>query len=176
MKINCHVLQKAMARFSYMIWFMISKKINHEVRVRDMIGTYSHWQTSLVWSKYSRGVRAYLQPQENFAIFTLIQAWKQYFQHLNWHKIFIQIWALFFLENWQFNHKLGPPLYFTKIMGPKDYPHNLRKYKIKGTSKIPIFQLSNFPVNWKKIWKCNLGLFKTKSIFFHELGKIEKSR
>ena len=48
MKINCHVLQKAMARFSYMIWFMISKKINHEVRVRDMIGTYSHWQTSLV--------------------------------------------------------------------------------------------------------------------------------
>ena len=42
----------------------------------------------------------------------------------------------FFLENWQFNHKLAPPLLHTCR---KDH---LAKYEEgKGTSKIPISQL-----------------------------------
>ena len=78
-----------------------------------------------------------------------------------------------FLENWQFNYKLGPPLSFTSILCLKDYPRNLTKYEISGTSKIPISQLFS---EFGKIWKCNLALYSKNPVFhfFHKLGKIEK--
>ena len=46
-----------------------------------------------------------------------------------------------FLENWQFNRKLGPPLSSTNILNLKDYPHSPTKCEINRTSKIPISQL-----------------------------------
>ena len=76
------------------------------------------------------------------------------------------------MKNWQFNHKLGPPLSPTNILYLKEYPHNLTKYEIKGTSKIPIILLFS---KLGKIWKYNIGLYSEKLFFhiFHELGKIE---
>ena len=61
-----------------------------------------------------------------------------FFLHLNWHKIVMEIWTFLFLEHWQFNHKLCPPLSYKNILCLKDSPHNLGKYEIKRTSKIPI--------------------------------------
>ena len=61
-----------------------------------------------------------------------------------------------FSWNWQFNHILDPPLSFTNILCLKDYPHNLTKYEIKGTSKIPI---SQFYSKLRKLWKSSLGLY-----------------
>ena len=40
-------------------------------------------QKSVVYSKYIWGVWGSVPPQENVTIFTLIEAWKQYFLHLN---------------------------------------------------------------------------------------------
>ena len=79
-----------------------------------------------------------------------------------------------FLENWQGNHKLGPPLSFTNIMCLNDYPHNLTIYEINETSKIPISLLFS---DLGRIWECNLGLYSKNRLFYllHELGKIEKS-
>ena len=58
---------------------------------------------------------------------------------------------IFFLENWQFNHKLALPLtHLTHIPCLKDFPHNLRKYEMKGASKIPI---SQFFSELEKIWE-----------------------
>ena len=49
----------------------------------------------------------------------------------------------------------------------------LTKYKINGTSKIPISKRFS---DLGKIWKCNLGLYSKDLVFnlFYELGKIEK--
>ena len=82
---------------------------------------------------------------------------------------------IFVPENGRFNHKPGLPLSSTNILCLRDYPHNLTKYKNKGTSKIPISPLFS---ELGKIWKWNLGLYSKNRIFhlFHELGKIEKSR
>ena len=52
-----------------------------------------------------------IQPhKEYFAIYALIYVWKQFFQLLNWHKIFTYIIILtFFLQNgYQFDYKLAP--------------------------------------------------------------------
>ena len=46
---------------------------------------------------------------------------------------------IFFLENWQFNHKLAPPL--LNLPSLKDCPHSLAKYESKQNSKLSIFQL-----------------------------------
>ena len=56
----------------------------------------------------------------------------------------------------------------------KDFPHNLRKYEIKGTSKISIFQLVD---EWEKLWKYSLGfIFKNQILhLLLELGKNENS-
>ena len=67
-----------------------------------------------------------------------------------------------------------PPFSPTNILYLKDFPHNLTKYEIKGTSKIPISLLFS---ELGKIQKYNLGLYSKKPIFhlFHELGKIGRS-
>ena len=49
----------------------------------------------------------------------------------------------FFRQNWQFNHKVGPP-FSTNIMYLKDYFYILTKYGIKATSK---FQFLSYLVN-----------------------------
>ena len=56
------------------------------------------------------------------------------------------------LENWQFNHKLAPPLLHIPT---KDCPHNLAKYESKQNSKLPIFQLFS---QLGEIWKYSLTL------------------
>ena len=68
----------------------------------------------------------------------------------------------------------APPFSTTNILYLKDFPHNLTKYEIKGTSKIPISLLFS---ELGKIQKYNLGLYSKKPIFhlFHELGKIGRS-
>ena len=56
------------------------------------------------------------------------------------NKIVIYIRTFLFLENWQFNHKLCPPLSPTNRLCLKDSPHNLTKYEIKeGDFKNPNF-------------------------------------
>ena len=69
------------------------------------------------------------------------KSWKKYFQHLNWYEIVIWIWTLLFLEIWQFNHKLSFLLSSKNILCLKDCHHNLTKYEMNKTSKIPISQL-----------------------------------
>ena len=55
----------------------------------------------------------------------------------------------------------------------KDYPHNLTKHEINGTSKIPIYQLFS---ELGKISKCYLGLYsKTQFFFFSWIGKKFRS-
>ena len=46
-----------------------------------------------------------------------------------------------FLENWQFNQKLGLPLSSIKIVRLKYYLYNPTRNKIKETSKVTIFQI-----------------------------------
>ena len=75
-----------------------------------------------------------------------------------------------FLENWQFNLKLGPPLSSTNILCLKDYRHNLTKYEIKGTSEIPFCQLFS---ELGKNLDCNLG--SQFFIFFMNWKKIKNS-
>ena len=101
-------------------------------------------------------------------------SWKEYLQHLNWRKTVVQIKAFLFLKNWQFNHKLGPPLSSTNTPCLKGYSRNLIKYEINGTSKIPVSQLFS---ELGKTWKCNIGLNSKNPIIhlFQRLGKIEKS-
>ena len=72
--------------------------------------------------------------------------------------------SIFFHENWQFNHKMGPPLSSTNILC------QLTKYEINGTSKILISKLFS---ELEKNWKRNLRLYYL--YLFHELGEIEKS-
>ena len=59
----------------------------------------------------------------------------------------------------------------------KEYPHDLSKYEINGTLKIPIPQLFS---ELGKIWKCSQGKCSQvqpiqKKINFYELVKTEKS-
>ena len=56
------------------------------------------------------------------------------------NKTVIQIRTFLFLEDWQFNHKLRPPLSPTNKLCLKDSPHNLTKYEIKEVG----FKNSNF--------------------------------
>ena len=63
---------------------------------------------------------------------------------------------IFFPEKWQFNHKLDASLSPTNKPCLKDYPHNLTKYEIKRTSKIPIFELFS---ELRKIWKYGPDLY-----------------
>ena len=91
-----------------------------------------------------------------------------------------------FLENWQFNQKLGLPLSSTNILCRKDLPHNLTKYEIKETSKVRISQLfcekfgrqKKLKRNWQKFGSATLGIYAKIPIFhlFQELLKIKKSR
>ena len=63
------------------------------------------WETHhVLWSnntgslanKYWENIIPYRKKsEEKVAISILLWAWKQYFQHLNWHKIVIQIWTFF---------------------------------------------------------------------------------
>ena len=75
--------------------------------------------------------------------------------------------TFFFHENWQFNHKLGPSLF---------YKHTVPANKIwnQWDFKIPMSKLFS---DLEKIWKCNLGLglYSKNLVFyvFHELGKIQ---
>ena len=69
----------------------------------------------------------------------LIDAWKQYFHNLNWHKIFI--YEHFFLKNWQFNHKLFPPPYTYTV--PEKLSSQSDKIWKQGDFKNP-----NFPTFW----------------------------
>ena len=69
----------------------------------------------------------------------------------------------FSLKNWQFNHKLGPPLSPTLTPCLKDYPHHLTKYKTKRTSQIPLFRLFS---ELGEIWKYSLGVYSKRSIFY----------
>ena len=65
---------------------------------------------------------------------------------------FINLNIFFFLENWQFNHKLAPlPLHIPSL---KDCPHNLTKYESKQNSEIPVFQLFS---EFGDIWKYSLS-------------------
>ena len=45
------------------------------------------------------------------------------------------------MHKFLFNHKLDLPFSPTNILCLKYYPHNLKIYQIKGTSKIPVCQL-----------------------------------
>ena len=129
------------------------------------------WQKSLIFPKYSwvSGGVATIRKFSNFPL-----SWKEYLQHLNWRKTVVQIKAFLFLKNWQFNHKLGPPLSSTNTPCLKGYSRNLIKYEINGTSKIPVSQLFS---ELGKTWKCNIGLNSKNPIIhlFQRLGKIEKS-
>ena len=76
------------------------------------------------------------------------------------------IWTFLFLENWQFNHKLGPInccLYYRLCL--KDYPYNRKNKKSRRTQK---FHYPNSLVNWEKNWKCSLGLYPKNRIFHLE--------
>ena len=67
---------------------------------------------------------------------------------------------------------MGPSLSFTDILCLYDYPHNLTKYEIKGTSKITISQ--HFSELGKR-WRRNLNLYSKHPIFifFMNCGKWE---
>ena len=69
---------------------------------------------------------------------------------------------LYKYEHFLFNHKLDLPLSPTNILCLKYYPHNLKKYEIKGASKSPISQIFSELV---KIWKYNLTLYSKKPNF-----------
>ena len=92
---------------------------------------------------------------------------------------YINIWTFLFLENWQFVNKLSLPISFTNILSLKDYPHNLTKYEIKGTSKIPISQF--FRKIWEKNWQnvesaAETYIQNTQFSYFFLNWKNEKSR
>ena len=107
----------------------------------------------------SRWVLEAAQPQENFAIFTFIQT---------------DLKLVYKYENLSLKTcKLGPTLSYKLCL--KDYRHNLTKYEIKGSSKIPISLLFS---ELGKIQKHNIGLYSKNPIFhlFHELGKGKTER
>ena len=62
---------------------------------------------------------------------------------------------IYFLENWQFNHKL------TNF---KDWLYNLTKYESKWNSKISIFQL---PSELRETWKHSLSWHLKVPLFYH---------
>ena len=70
-----------------------------------------------------------------------------------------------FMINWI---RLSP----TNILYRNDYPHDLSKYEIKVTLKIPI---SNLFSEFRKILKYSLGLHSNNPVFqiFPELRKIK---
>ena len=57
--------------------------------------------------------------------------------------------------------KIGSPLSSTNKLCLKEYPHNLTKYEINGTSKIPTSQLFS---ELGKIWKYSLGLYSKSPV------------
>ena len=154
-----------------------NKKNLHQSMIRKILHIEENmckarrWQKSLIFPKYSwvSGGVATIRKFSNFPL-----SWKEYLQHLNWRKTVVQIKAFLFLKNWQFNHKLGPPLSSTNTPCLKGYSRNLIKYEINGTSKIPVSQLFS---ELGKTWKCNIGLNPKNPIIhlFQRLGKIEKS-
>ena len=82
----------------------------------------------------------------------------------------------FFLENWQFNQKLGLHLLSINILRLKYYPWNPTRYDINETSKVPISQFfsklgKKFEVEATIIHK----IFETKSRFhvkYRTAGKV----
>ena len=64
------------------------------------------------------------------------------------------IWTFGFLENVHLNHRLGPSISSLNILYLKEYPHNVTKYEIKETLKIPISHVFS---ELKKNWRCNLA-------------------
>ena len=89
--------------------------------------------------------------------------------------------CFFFLENWQFNHKLGPPVSPTNILCLKNYPHNLTKYEMKGTSKTPIsllfseFGSATLAYIQKKQCSIFLWIGKNWEVKLEQHSKIPKS-
>ena len=64
-----------------------------------------------------------------------------------------------------------PLLSYTYVV-LKDYPHHVKHYEGKGTSKIPIFKVFS---GSGKIWKYSPGYLKIPIFYlFHELGKTWK--
>ena len=68
--------------------------------------------------------------------------------------------SIFWVEHDNEHDKLLPPCSATSLLCLKNYPHNVKKYKIKGTLKISVTQLFS---EIGKIWKNNLGLFNLHS-------------
>ena len=125
------------------------------------------WQKSLIFAKYSwvSGGVATIRKFSNFPL-----TWKEYLQHLNWHKTVLQIKAFLFLKNWQFNHKLGPPLSSTNTPCLKGYCRNLIKYEINGTSKNPSFSTLKWIGKNLKV-QHRLKFKKSDYPSFSEIGK-----
>ena len=83
------------------------------------------------------------------------KAWKQWFQHLNCHKIDINCYEYEHIFSWKLAiQSLIDSPSPTHISCMKNCPHNLTKYEIKGTSKIPISRLFS---ELGKIWKYSLS-------------------
>ena len=79
---------------------------------------------------------------------------------------------IFFLENWQFNKKVAPPLLYIY----QAWKTVLTVWQNMKVSEIQKFQFSNSLVSWEKFGSTALANIKKITIFnlFHELAKIEK--
>ena len=137
-----------------------------------MIGNKCGW-TSVVCSKYNSVVWQNNATPGKFCIFYCHLNLERTFPALKVTQIWYRIWTFLLLENCQFYHKLHPPVSprLSNIPCMKEYPPNLKKYEINGTSKIQISQLFS---EFRNIWKYNLSLYSQNpiSIFFLNWEKL----
>ena len=86
-------------------------------------------------------ITAYWEKSKQSEVWVFVPS-KKYFQRLKWYKkFFLLIWTFLLHEYCQLYHKLDSSLSPKNIICLKDYPPNLTKYEVKGTSKIPISKL-----------------------------------
>ena len=107
--------------------------------IHQNIRVFSRTKNSALNNNWEN-ITAYEEKSKQSQVWVFIPN-KRYFQHLKWYKkIFLLIWTFLLHEYCQLYYKLDSPL-SPKNICLKDYPVNLTKFEVKGTSKSAISKL-----------------------------------